>query len=92
MFNKAELIANTLLDRIRSGELTGRLPSDKKVAEDFGVALMTASRALTLLQEKGAVVRVPRKGTFVLAKTGKNLTVACLPRFCEAHTKRDCLP
>ena len=81
VFNKAELIANTLLDRIRSGELTGRLPSDKKVAEDFGVALMTATRALTLLQEKGAVVRVPRKGTFVLAKTGKNLTVACLPRF-----------
>ena len=81
------MIANALFDRIRSGELTGQLPSDKKVAEDFGVALMTATRALTLLQERGAVVRIPRKGTFVLAGDARELTVSCLPRFFEIFRK-----
>ena len=82
------MIANALFDRIRSGELTGQLPSDKKVAEDFGVALMTASKALTLLQERGAVVRIPRKGTFVLgSRDGRELTVSCLSRFFEIFRK-----
>ncbi|MBE6394348.1 MAG: GntR family transcriptional regulator [Lentisphaerae bacterium] len=87
VLNKSEMIANALFDRIRSGELTGQLPSDKKVAEDFGVALMTATRALTLLQERGAVVRIPRKGTFVLAGDARELTVSCLPRFFEIFRK-----
>jgi hypothetical protein len=87
VFNKSEMIANTLMEQIRSGALSGRLPSDKKVAEDFGVALMTATRALTLLQERGAVVRVPRKGTFVLARSGAEIKIKCLPRFFEIFKK-----
>jgi len=83
ILNKSELIANELLNRIRSGELTGQLPSDKKVAEDFGVALMTATKALSLLQKRGAAVRIPRKGTFVLAERRKELKLCCHPRFFE---------
>lgn len=81
--SKSEKIALKLLERIKSGELCGQLPSDKKVAEEFNVALMTATRALTLLQERGVVVRIPRRGTFTLADPGKVIRFQGNARFFE---------
>ena len=43
--NKSQLIADSLLEKIRSKQLSGRIPSDKKIAEEYHVALMTAVRA-----------------------------------------------
>ena len=43
-----EKIANTLEKQIRSGEITGKLPSEKELAAKFSVAGMTMSRAMSV--------------------------------------------
>jgi GntR family transcriptional regulator len=55
--------------RIDSGEYPpgGRLPSIVTMAQDFGVALTTARKALDALKEDGLVVTSPM-GTFVAKK------------------------
>ncbi|MET1033676.1 MAG: GntR family transcriptional regulator [Arthrobacter sp.] len=42
-----------------------QLPSEKELATEFGVSLMTLRRALDLLDEEGIVRRVLGRGTFV---------------------------
>lgn len=51
-------IANHLRDKILSGELAPRdqLPSEPSLAQEFGVARNTASRALKQLREEGLIV------------------------------------
>ncbi|HTJ31685.1 MAG TPA: TetR/AcrR family transcriptional regulator C-terminal domain-containing protein [Dactylosporangium sp.] len=48
--------------RLRPGD---RLPSTRDLAKRHGVALATATKALTLLQQQGVVVSKPRSGTVV---------------------------
>lgn len=42
-----------------------RLPGERDLAEEYGVAVGTARRAAELLRERGLVVTLPAKGTFV---------------------------
>ena len=58
-------IANQLRDGIASGTYTHLLPSLTEIAEDAGVAIGTASRAIEILKEEGLVYGVPGRGTFV---------------------------
>ncbi|MFV2120761.1 GntR family transcriptional regulator, partial [Streptomyces sp. Act-28] len=53
--------------RITEGELLpgDRVPSTRKLAEQWGVALATATRALTELRLEGYVETRPRAGTVV---------------------------
>lgn len=62
-------VADRLERRIRAGEWgeAGRLPSETDLAEWYGVARMTVRRAERLLTERGLVIVVPSKGTFVRA-------------------------
>ncbi|NRQ33170.1 GntR family transcriptional regulator [Nonomuraea sp. NN258] len=48
--------------RLRPGE---RVPSTRQIARDWGVALATAAKALTLLAQEGVVIAEPRVGTVV---------------------------
>ena len=75
--NKSQFIANSLLEKIQSRQLSGRIPSDKKIAQEYHVALMTAVRALKILEKKGCVVRIPRKGTFAAEIRLKTLKIIC---------------
>lgn len=63
-------IAGFLRDRIKSGELApgDRLPSQLSIAQEYGVARMTAGKALQLLVDEGLAVIVPGMGTFVKPK------------------------
>ena len=74
---KSQFIAENLLEKIRSKELRGRIPSDKKIAEEYHVALMTAVKALRILEKKGCVVRIPRRGTFAVELPQKTLKIIC---------------
>jgi GntR family transcriptional regulator len=60
-------IAEGLLDRIESGELSpgDRLPAERELSEMLGVNRLTLRRALWVLETQGLLTRRQGKGTFV---------------------------
>lgn len=60
-------VADHVAARIGAGELaTGaRLPGERDLAEEYGVAIGTVRRAIEELRERGLVVTLPAKGTYV---------------------------
>jgi GntR family transcriptional regulator len=62
-----EGVADHIAARIEAGELPpgARLPGERDLATEYGVALMTARRALRALRERGLVRTLPSKGTFI---------------------------
>lgn len=64
---KDEEITREIERRIRDERLTegDRLPSERQLAEEFGVQRDTVRSALEILMKKGVLIRKPRKGYFV---------------------------
>ena len=62
-----EQIVDQIEDRILSGELQkdDRLPSERELAESFGVSRTAVREAIKALTEKGLVEVHPGRGTFV---------------------------
>ncbi|WP_432093269.1 GntR family transcriptional regulator [Streptomyces sp. bgisy100] len=62
-------IADDIRRRILDGDLApgDRVPSTRRIAADWGVALATATKALTTLRLEGLVEARPRAGTVVAA-------------------------
>jgi GntR family transcriptional regulator len=60
-------VADWIESRINSGELKpgARLPAERDLARDFGVAHDTARRAAVLLRERGLIITVHGWGTYV---------------------------
>lgn len=60
-------IVTEIARRIAEGDLApgDRVPSTRQIARDWGVALATATKALTLLHQQGLVIAQPRVGTVV---------------------------
>ena len=58
-------LADILRGQIERGELTGRVPSIKTLAQQHGVAMGTAERALVLLRDEGTIKVVIGRGAFV---------------------------
>jgi GntR family transcriptional regulator len=58
-------LAGILRRRIQAGDLKGRLPSEKTLVQEFGIAQSTVRRALSVLREEGLVVTVRGLGSFV---------------------------
>ena len=60
-------IADHIEQQIRDGQLQPRaaLPSIPRLAEEYGVAKMTIARAVRVLEERGLVVVLLGRGTFV---------------------------
>ena len=63
-------VAALLRGRITSGEFTGRLPSLKTIAQEYGVSHITAEKAMDLLKEDGLVVVVVGRGAYVKKDLG----------------------
>jgi DNA-binding GntR family transcriptional regulator len=61
-------IADHVAQQIAAGELGkgARLPGEAALAEAYGVGLGTVRRALDVLRDRGLVVTLPAKGTYVL--------------------------
>ncbi|MFI1329554.1 GntR family transcriptional regulator [Streptomyces sp. NPDC020845] len=64
-------IAAEIRRRIADGELApgDRVPSTRQIAKEWGVALATATKALTTLRLEGLVEARPRVGTVVATRT-----------------------
>ncbi|NDL61001.1 winged helix-turn-helix domain-containing protein [Phytoactinopolyspora mesophila] len=65
-------MADHIAARIRCGELSpdARLAGERALAEEYGVSLGTARRAVAELGERGLVVVLPAKGTYVAPAAG----------------------
>ena len=63
-----KIIFDDLLEKIQNGqyEIGSRLPSEKELAEEYGVSRITSKKALEMLSDRGLVTRKPGKGTFVM--------------------------
>ncbi|MGP3636214.1 GntR family transcriptional regulator [Streptomyces sp. 24-1644] len=62
-------VADRVEREIRDGRLPhgARLPNERAMGAQYGVAPGTARRAVAELRERGLVVTLPNKGTFVVA-------------------------
>ena len=60
-------VANLIAARIQSGELAkgARLPAERDMAVEYGVAYDTIRRATAVLRVRGLIVTVHGRGTFV---------------------------
>ncbi|WNZ08950.1 winged helix-turn-helix domain-containing protein [Streptomyces sp. 11x1] len=60
-------VADHIAARIASGELRpgARLSGERDLGTEYGVAYLTARRAIRELRERGLVVTLAAKGTFV---------------------------
>ena len=61
-------VARHIETRIDAGDLTpgARLPGERALAEEYGVALGTVRSALRVLRDRRRIVTTPSKGTFIL--------------------------
>jgi DNA-binding transcriptional ArsR family regulator len=64
-------LARHLRDRILSGQLSGRLNSERVMAARYGVARGTVRQALTVLTEEGLVRQWQGRGTFTVPAAGR---------------------
>jgi DNA-binding GntR family transcriptional regulator len=60
-------VANHLAARIATGELQpgSRLPAERDLAVEYGVAYLTVRRAAVVLRERGLIITVHGRGTYV---------------------------
>lgn len=58
-------VANDVARRIEAGEVTEKLPSERSLAEEYGVAYTTVRHAMEVLRERGMIQTVHGRGTFV---------------------------
>lgn len=60
-------LANHIAARIAAGELRpgARLPSERDLAAEYGVAYLTVRRAAAVLRSRGLIVTVHGRGTYV---------------------------
>lgn len=61
-------MADHIEKRIKTGQLPkgSRLPGERDLAAEYGVATATARRATALLRDRGLVTTIPVKGSFVV--------------------------
>ena len=66
-------VADAIEARIKAGELLPNrpVPSENRLVQEYGIARGTARKALELLRERGLVVTVPGRGTFVVDQAGQ---------------------
>lgn len=58
-------LAAILRDRIRCGEITGRLPSERTLGQEYGLAIGTVRKAVSALRDEGLIHTVRGWGSFV---------------------------
>lgn len=58
-------LADSLRERIKSGEIDSLLPSIMELTEETELSVGTVRRAVRLLIDEGLVYTVPGRGTFV---------------------------
>ena len=60
-------VADDIARRIEIGEISRKLPSERALAEEYEVAYTTVRHAMKILRERGVIVTIHGRGTFVAA-------------------------
>ncbi len=60
-------VAEAITARIRDGEITYKLPAERALAAEYGVAYQTVRRSMKLLRDQGLIITRQGRGTFVAA-------------------------
>ncbi|MFY9933305.1 MAG: winged helix-turn-helix domain-containing protein [Streptosporangiaceae bacterium] len=63
-------LAAILRSRIASGEITSRLPGERALQQEFGLAPVTIRKTVHQLRDEGLVRTTPSWGTCVIKKNG----------------------
>jgi GntR family transcriptional regulator len=58
-------VAETVAARIEVGDITHRLPPERDLAREFGVAYETVRRSMQVLRDRGLIITRQGRGTFV---------------------------
>jgi len=58
-------VADDVQRRVAEGEISAKLPSERDFAEEYGVAYTTVRHAMAILRERGIIVTVHGRGTYV---------------------------
>jgi GntR family transcriptional regulator len=58
-------VADDIERRIGEGEISVKLPAERSLAEEYGVAYVTVRHAMAILRERGVIITVHGRGTFV---------------------------
>ncbi len=87
---KAAALAESLQRRLEAGEIRvgGFTPSERELSREWGVGLMTARRALKLLEKKGLVAAEPGQGYRVQGRAldpARGFPIAFVVSPAEAH-------
>ena len=64
-----EQLTDILREQIRSGKLSGRVPSAKTLAQEYEVSHRTTERALATLKDEGLVVAAHGKGFYTTGRS-----------------------
>jgi DNA-binding transcriptional regulator YhcF (GntR family) len=88
-----EQVADTIAERIQTGQITGKLPAEREIAHELGVSYQTLRRATSLLRARGLLVTRNGRGSFATPpsepETGQLVTdqVDTNPRDCQAKDR-----
>jgi Bacterial regulatory proteins, gntR family len=63
-------LAAILRGQIESGELAGRMPGEKTLMQEYGLALGTVRKAVKLLRDEGLIETVPGWGSYTRGSSG----------------------
>jgi len=58
-------VADDVERRISDREITVKLPGERELAEQYGVAYTTVRRAMEVLRQRGVIITRQGRGTFV---------------------------
>jgi DNA-binding GntR family transcriptional regulator len=58
-------VADAIAACIEAGEITHRLPAERDLAREFGVAYQTLRHSMKLLRQRGLIITRRGRGTFV---------------------------
>ncbi|MCM3691325.1 trehalose operon repressor [Neobacillus niacini] len=94
MTNKYQIIFNTIVDQIKSGEIppNSLLPSENELKEKYDTSRETIRKALNLLAQNGYIQKVRGKGSIVIDINKFDFPVSGLVSFKELADKMEKRP
>ncbi len=67
-----EQVTDAITARIAAGHYPFKLPSERHLAEEFGVSYITTRHAMAILRERGLIVSIHGRGTYVASALTRN--------------------
>jgi len=67
-------VANDIAARIEVGEITHKLPAERDLAQEYGVAYQTVRHSMKVLRDRGLIITRQGRGTFVAPASRRDST------------------